>query len=134
MCFAIGSQRLWCCKPQPKHVRLWFGAWGPDQNTYVCGLVLWAPTKTRAAVVWCLGPRPKHVCLWFGVVGPNQNTCACGLVLGAPTKTRLQHTEGNPNIQSRGVVFQLVENKNLSREVFGTQFSKEIKNKTPGLN
>ena len=39
--FGAGSQR-----PQPKHVRLWFGPNGPNQNTCVCGLVPTAPTKT----------------------------------------------------------------------------------------
>ena len=33
MCFGIGSQHLGCRGSQPKHVRLWFGAGGPNQNT-----------------------------------------------------------------------------------------------------
>ena len=78
---------VWCRGSQPKHVRLWFGAGGPNQNTCACGLVPGVPTKTRAPVVWCRGSQPKHVRLWFGAGGPNQNTCACGLV---PTKTGLE--------------------------------------------
>ena len=86
--FAIGSQHrlvlgvptktrasvVWCWASQPKHVRLWFGAGRPSQNTCVCGLVLGVPTKTRASVVWCCAPQPKHVRLWFGAGRPNQIT------------------------------------------------------------
>ena len=44
----VGSQQHLCCRgPQPKHVRLWFGAGGPNQNTCACGLVPGVPTKTR---------------------------------------------------------------------------------------
>ena len=79
---------FWCRGSQPKHVRLWCGAGGPNQNTCICSLVPGAPAKTRASVVWCRGPQPKHVRLWFGAGGPNQNTCVCGVVPEAPTKTR----------------------------------------------
>ena len=45
--FAIGSQLQRCRGSQPKHVRLWYGAGGPNQ---------------------------KHVRLWYGAGGPDQNT------------------------------------------------------------
>ena len=87
-CFA--PQHVWCPGLQPKHVRLWFGAGGPNQNTCACGLVPRVPTKPRASVVWCHGPQPKHVRLWFGATGPNQNTsriqmlrylvCICSMI------------------------------------------------------
>ena len=59
---------------RPKHVRLWFGAGCPNQNTCACGLVLGVPTKTRAPVVWCWVSQPKHVRLWFGAGCPTQTT------------------------------------------------------------
>ena len=45
MCFAAST--VWCCGSQPKHVRLWFGDVGPNQNTCVCGLVLFPNQKTQ---------------------------------------------------------------------------------------
>ena len=62
----IGSQHLWCRWPQPKHVRLWFGAGGPNQNTSRIQILsikkfLFMIACQAQASARCSNPGPAHM-------------------------------------------------------------------------
>ena len=56
---------VWSQRSGPKHVRLWFGPNGPNQNTCVCGLVPTARTKTRLESRFCNKVVWTTFCLWL---------------------------------------------------------------------